>query len=102
MKLFFIGVLFFTFTLVAGQPPCNGLKFEVKVTHTTDNLDNGKIEVTIIKSAAGVKAFLYGDKKSKNRLDVKPDQLTQLAAGTYQLVLQDNNCSTLKRDIIIK
>lgn len=102
MKIFFVGVLIFTSSILAGQPPCEGLKFEIKVTNTSQSLDNGKIEVTIIKSAAGVKAYLYGDSKSKNRLNVKINKLTHLAAGKYILVLQDEKCSTVQRDIIIK
>jgi len=81
---------------------CDGLKFEIEIIHTTSNLNNGIIEVTVIKSNSKVRVFLYGDLKSKNRLDVKPSELTQLAAGTYLLVIRDDKCNKIKRDIVIE
>jgi len=102
MKLFFISILLAITSLTSIEEQCDTLKFDLEITHTTGGHDNGKIEVIILASHSGVKAFLYGDKKSKNLLDVKINKLDNLQAGTYLLILQDNECSSVKRDIIIK
>ena len=102
MKLIFVSVLLAMVSLLSKEEQCDTLKFDLEITHTTDGLDNGKIEVTILESPSRVKAFLYGDKKNKNRLDVKIDKLVKLQAGTYVLVLQNKECSSVKNNIIIK
>lgn len=81
---------------------CDDLKFSIEVTHTTNGTNNATLEITVIKSASKVKAYLYGDTKSKNKLNVELTELTDLPSGKYILVLQNNKCSSVKRDIIIK
>jgi len=84
------------------EDECDQLKFDVSIVDTTNGLDNGTIEVSIVKSSSKVRAYLYGDKKSKNRLDVRIDKLNKLPAGTYLLVLQNNDCSAVKRNLVVK
>jgi len=81
---------------------CDDLKFSIEVTHTSNGQDNGIINVTIVKSETKAKAFLYGKLKSNNKLGVNPTELTGLKSGKYILVLQNKECSSVKRDIIIK
>ena len=101
MKFIFISLLI---SFSSFNPPvdnCDDLKFEVKVTHTTNGLDNGIIDVTVTKGSSNLDVFLYGDIRSKNKLKVKIDELKNLASGTYILILQNDKCSTVKRDILI-
>jgi hypothetical protein len=102
MKLFFISVLLMGMSFLTNNEECDQLKFDINIVHTTSGLANGIIEVSVIKSASKVRAFLYGDKKSKNRLNVRIDKLNKLQAGTYLLVLQNNDCSTVKRNLVVK
>lgn len=102
MKLFLVGILFFTSSFVEVEPFCDELKFDLEITHTSEGLDNGKIEVTILKGESNVTAFLVGDTVKKNRLGVKLKELSQLPAGTYILILENDICSQTKRDIVIK
>ncbi len=102
MKLLLISVLIAISPFNLETEPCKDLTYDIKLTHTSDGKDNGIIEVTITKSSSKVKAFLYSEGKSGNKLDVKLDELTHLKAGKYILVLQNKECSSVKRDIIIK
>ena len=102
MKIVFASVLVIIASFLPKEQECDELKFEINVVHTTDGLENGKIEVIDIDSPSKVRAFLYGDKRDKNRLDVKAEKLDKLKAGTYVLILQNKNCSSVKRDIIVK
>jgi hypothetical protein len=102
MKLFFISVLLMGMSFLPKEEECDQLKFDTSIVHTTNGLDNGTIEIAIIKSSSKVRAFLYGDKKSKNRLDVRIDKLNKLPAGTYLLILQNNECSATKRNLVIE
>lgn len=102
MKLLLISSIVALMSFTVLQKSCDDLKFDIKITSTSSGLDNGKIEVTIIKSTSNVRAYLYGDTRKKNKLDVSVDDLINLEAGTYTLVLQNNDCSAVKRDIEIK
>lgn len=102
MKVFLVSALLVVSSFTLEKRLCNQLKFDVSITHTSNDQNNGIIEVVDLKSTTKVKAFLYGDKKSKNRLDVKVEKLTNLESGKYLLVLQNNECSSVKKDIIIK
>ncbi len=102
MKVFIFSLLLVISSFTYERQDCDQLKFEVNITHSSDGLNNGIIEVVELKSTSKVKAFLYGDKKSKNRLDVKIDKLNNLEAGKYLLVLQNKDCSSVKKDIIIQ
>ena len=102
MKIVFVSVLLFLASFISKEQECDQLKFEINVVHTSDGLDNGKIEVTNIDSPSKVRAFLYGDKREKNKLDVKVEKLEKLKPGTYILILQNKKCSSVKRDIIVK
>ena len=102
MKIVIASVLVVIASFLPKEQECDQLKFDINVVHTTDGLDNGKIEVINIDSPSKVRAFLYGDNKGKNRLDVKIEKLDKLQAGTYILILQNKECSAVKRDIIVK
>jgi len=102
MKIVFASVLVVLASFIPKEQECDQLKFDINVVHTTNGLDNGKIEVVNIDSPSKVRAFLYGDKRDKNRLDVKVEKLDKLKAGTYILILQNKKCSSVKRDIIVK
>ena len=102
MKIVFASVLVIIASFLPKEQECDELKFEINVVHTTEGHENGQIEVINIDSPSKVRAFLYGDKRDKNRLDVKVEKLDKLKAGTYVLILQNKNCSSVKRDIIVK
>lgn len=102
MKLLLISSVVFLLSFSSLQQACDDLKFDIKITNTTNGLNNGKIEITITRSSSKVHAFLYGDAKQKNKVDVDPDDLINLQAGTYMLVLQNDQCYEVKQDIIIK
>lgn len=94
-------ILFLSFYSL-GEDLCDNLKFTVEVSDTSQGLNNGEIKVVLKNKSSHVKAFLYGDKKAKNKLDISIDELTQLKPGSYILILQNKDCSSVKRDIIIK
>ena len=102
MKIVFASVLVAILSFIPKEQECDQLKFDIHVVHTSSGLDNGKIEVSKIDSPSKVRAFLYGDNKSKNRLDVKVEKLIKLPAGTYILILQNSQCSSVTHDIIVK
>ena len=102
MKFIFISLLIAISSFSFQSDTCGDLKFDIEVTHTSGGIGNGIIDVTIIKSSSKAMAYLYGDEKSKNKLNIDPDQLNKLKAGTYMLVLQNDQCYAVKRDIIIK
>lgn len=102
MKFILISVLLAFSSFNTTSDICDDLKFDIEVTHTTNSLDNGIIDVTITKGNTSVKAFLYGKSRSNNKLNIKIDELKSLSSGTYTLVLQNKNCSSVKSDIIIK
>ena len=102
MKVVLVSVLVVFSSFLPNEQECDQLKFEINIVHTTDGRDNGKIEVSNIDSPSQVKAFLYGNGKNKNKLDVKIEKLVKLGSGTYTLVLQNNKCSAVKRDIIVR
>lgn len=102
MKFLLISVLIAFSSFNSETEPCKDLTYDIKLTHTSGGQDNGIIEVTITKSASKVKTYLYSEGKTENKLDVKLDELTRLKAGTYMLVLQNDICYAVKRDIIIK
>ena len=103
MKLFLVGLLFFTSIVWEVDPICDQLKFDVLISNTSSGQNNGKIEVVLENSGeSNVRAYLYGDKRSKNKLDKKIDELTSLSKGTYILVLQNSECSSMKSDIVIE
>jgi hypothetical protein len=102
MKIVLVGVLVIFTSFLPREQECDQLKFDINIVHTTDGQDNGKIEVSNINSPSQVKAFLYGNGKNKNKLDVKIENLEKLGVGTYTLILQNKKCSTVTRDIIIR
>ncbi len=102
MQLLFISVLLAFSTNFISTEPCEELICEIEITDSSEGLNNGMIEVIIVKSSSKVKAYLYGDNRSKNKLNVDIDKLNKLEPGSYLLVLQNNKCSIVKHDIIIK
>lgn len=102
MKLLIFSSVVFLLSFTNLPQTCDDLKFDVKVTNTTNGQNNGKLDVTIIKSSSKIHAYLYGDTKSKNKLNVGLDDLINLESGTYTLVLQNNECSAVKQGIEIK
>ncbi len=104
MKFLLVSLLI-SFSYFNSQPEsldCDDLKFNIEVIHTSNGLDNGIIDVTITKSTSKVKVYLYSEGKSANKLNIKLDDLKKLKAGTYMLVLQNDNCYAVKRDIVIR
>ncbi len=101
LVLFSIIIVLSSFSAVEDEF-CDDLKFSIEVTHTSSGLDNGVIDVVIIKSESKAKAYLYGESKNKNKLDVELSELTGLKSGKYILVLQNKKCSTVEHDIIIR
>lgn len=103
MKLFLVGILFFTSSIWEVDTICDQLKFDVIITNTSIGENNGKIEVILEDGEkSNIRAYLYGEGSSKNRLDKKIDELTDLSKGTYILVLQNSECSSMKSDIVIE
>lgn len=102
MRLLILSSIVILLSFTVPLKKCDDIQYDIKILHTTGGLNNGKIEITITKSSSSVSAYLYGDVKSKNKLNVKIDQLNNLKTGVYILVLQNKECSTVQRDIIIR
>ena len=102
MKLFLVGLILFASSFSLQNETCDDIKYEIEIIHTSNGLDNGQIEVNILSSSSKVKANLFGKDPSLNKIDVEIDELNNLSAGTYVLVLQNDQCSTVKSDIVIK
>ena len=101
MRLFLVGLVFFSSTMLIGAPPCN-LEIKTSITHTSDAKDNGKIDVTIIKGEAPYKVFLFAEKRKDNRQDIKFKDLNDLASGRYILIIQDAGGCTVQETLNIK
>ncbi|MCB0496924.1 MAG: hypothetical protein KDC79_12370 [Cyclobacteriaceae bacterium] len=102
MRLLVISSIVMLFSFTIPNQECDDIKFDVEISNTTNGLNNGKIDVTIIKTSSKVRAYLYGDKRSKNKLNVEIDELKGLEAGKYTLILQNKVCSVVKQDIVIE
>ena len=81
---------------------CEQLKYSLEIIHTTNGLNNGKINVEIIKSQSEVTAYLYAESRANNKLGVKISKLVALPAGKYKLVLQNTECSIVEKNLIIE
>ena len=102
MKLLIISGLFFVSALMPDNPVCDNLKFKTKITHTTAGVSNGEIVISIVKGKSPYKVFLFADKLENNLLDVGLDDLKNLAAGKYILVVQDAADCTKQEKLVLK
>ena len=102
MKIVFASVLFILSALVPDKPTCDSLKIKTKITHTTDGASNGEIAVSIVKGKPPYKVFLFADKQENNLFDVGLDDLKDLSAGRYILVVQDDADCTIQEKLILK
>ena len=102
MKLLVISGLFFFSAFMPDKPVCDNLKFKTKITHTTEGASNGQIAISIVKGRPPYKVFLFADKQENNLLDVGLDDLKNLSAGKYILVVQDAADCTTQEKLILK
>ena len=84
------------------SPVCNNLKIKTKITHTTAGASNGEISVSVVKGQPPYKAYLFAENKQNNLLDVRLDDLKNLSAGKYILVVQDAVDCTIQEKLILK
>src|ERR1700681_4720857 len=69
------------------QDDCDRIKVSIKVTDTSADLANGKIEI----SSDGQKefsAFLFSADPNENQLDVKEKAIKNIKRGTYNLYVK--------------
>jgi len=102
MKLLVISGLLFFSAFMPDNPVCDNLKFKTKITHTSDGGNNGEIAISIVKGKPPYKVFLFADKQENNLLDVGLDDLKNLFAGKYILVVQDAADCTIQEKLILK
>ena len=102
MKIVFASVLFIFSALMPDNPACDNLTIKTKITHTTDGGSNGEIAVSIIKGKPPYKVYLFADKQENNLLDVDLDDLKNLSAGKYILVVQDAADCTIQEKLNLK
>lgn len=102
MKIVFASVLFIFSALMPDNPACDNLTIKTNITHSTDGASNGEIDVTIIKGKPPYKVFLFADKIENNLFDVELDDLINLSAGEYILVIQDAAECTTQEKLILK
>ena len=102
MKIVFASVLFIISALMPDNPACDNLTIKTKITHTTDGGSNGEIAVSIIKGKPPYKVYLFADKQENNLLDVDFDDLKNLSAGKYILVVQDAADCTIQEKLNLK
>lgn len=102
MKIVFASVLFIFSALLPDNPACDNLIIKTTITHTTEGASNGEVTVTIVKGKAPYKVFLFAEKLENNLLDVDFDDLKNLSAGKYILVVQDAADCTTQENLILK
>jgi hypothetical protein len=102
MKLLIISGLFFFSALMPDNPACDSLIIKTKITHTTAGGSNGEISVSVVKGKPPYKVFLFSEKIENNLFDVEMDDLINLSAGKYILVIQDAAICTTQEKLILK
>jgi hypothetical protein len=102
MKIVFASVLFVFSALMPDNPTCESLKIKTKITHTTAGDNNGEITVSVVKGTPPYKVFLFAEKIENNLFDVEMDNLINLSAGKYILVIQDAADCTTQEKLILK
>lgn len=102
MKIVFASVLYIFSALLPDNPACESLTIKTTITHTIDGASNGEVAVTIVKGKAPYKVFLFAEKLENNLLDVELDDLKNLSAGKYILVVQDAAECTTQEKLILK
>jgi hypothetical protein len=101
MKLLIISTLLIFSALLPESPDCDNLKIKTKITHTTTGESNGQIVVTVVKGQPPYKASLFAERKNDNLLEVGLEDLKNLPAGKYILVVQDaGDCATQEKVIL--
>ena len=101
MKLLIISTLLIFSALTPESPVCDNLKIKTKITHTTAGESNGEIVITIVKGKAPYNASLFAEKQQDNLLEVGLEDLKNLPAGKYILVVQDAaDCATQEKLIL--
>ena len=102
MKIVFASVLFVLSALMPDNPACDNLIIKTTIIHTTNGANNGEVAVSIVKGKPPYKVYLFADKQENNLLDVDFDDLKNLSAGKYILVVQDAADCTTQEKLILK
>jgi len=102
MKLILVSALFFISASLPGNSDCDSLKIKANITNTSNNQANGAISVEVVNGKPPYKVFLFADKRKDNRLDVGIDDLVDLPAGKYILVIQEGGGCAIQENLTVK
>ncbi|MGK7388835.1 MAG: hypothetical protein ACNS60_00725 [Candidatus Cyclobacteriaceae bacterium M2_1C_046] len=83
-------------------PPCNDLKVEVEVTHTTDGLSNGSVKVKVEGGKAPYLYIYFNTKGKPISYEYTESSIKDLKSGTYFCTIYDKNDCQIKKEIKIK
>lgn len=94
--------LFYGVFAATPEPPCDDLKVEVEVTHTSEGLNNGMIR---LNAEGGAKPYTYifldEDFNPITTKTTEPE-IKKLSRGKVKFIVRDENDCFQSKDIIIK
>ncbi len=73
---------------------CDEIEVKLDITQTSNNQQNGKIVMNFKKSTTSYTCFLFSGNSQDNRLEVKDNQVSDLAKGEYNLYIQNKSGCT--------
>lgn len=82
--------------------PCENLKVETEVKHTTDKLKNGEVELTVTGGTAPFKYVFFNEKGYPLSFDNDSNTLNNRGAGKFFCTVIDNEGCQKKIKIDIK
>lgn len=102
MKLLIISALLIFSALSPENLDCDNLKIKTQITHTSAGEKNGEISISVVKGKAPYRVSLFSENKKDNLLEVGLDDLKNLAAGKYILVVQDDADCAITEKLTLK
>lgn len=94
-------MLFSGFTAESIDPPCDDLKVEVEVTHTTDGLNNGSVEVEVIGGTAPYTYIFLDDNRNPITEVTSSNKVEGLSKGEMKYIVRDKKDCFVSDDLII-
>lgn len=73
---------------------CDEIEVSLDITHTSGNQQNGKIVMNFKKSTISYTSFIFSGNSQDNQLEVKDNQVSDLAKGEYNLYIQNKSGCT--------
>lgn len=73
---------------------CDEIEVQLDITNTSGNQQNGKIVMNFKKSTISYTSFIFSGNSQDNQLEVKDNQVSDLAKGEYNLYIQNKSGCT--------